>query len=45
MAEYRRLLAAEEELASICAYDDAKASGDEAVKLEQAVAEVEQRSA
>ena len=38
---YRRLLEALEELESIHAYDEAKASEDEAVALEQAVAEIE----
>jgi hypothetical protein len=39
IADYRKLL---EELESIRAYDAAKASGDEAVPFEQAVAEIEQ---
>jgi hypothetical protein len=38
--EYRRLLQALEELESIRAYDAAKASGDEAIPFEQAVAEI-----
>jgi len=39
--EYRRLLQDLEELESIRAYDVAKASGDEAIPFEQAVAEIE----
>ena len=39
--EYRRLLQELEELESIRAYDAAKASGDEAIPFEQAVAEIE----
>jgi hypothetical protein len=42
IAAYRELLAELEELESIRAYDAAKASGDEAVPFEQAVAEIEQ---
>lgn len=38
---YRQLLEALEELEAIRAYDAAKASGDEAVPLEQALAEIE----
>ena len=38
---YMELLEAQEELESIRAYDDAKASGDEAVPLSQAVKEIE----
>ncbi len=41
MEDYRRLLAELEELESIRAYDAAKASGDEAIPFEQAVAEIE----
>jgi hypothetical protein len=41
--EYRRLLEDLEELESIRAYDEAVASGDEAVPFEQAVREIEQR--
>ena len=41
LAEYEELLEAREELDSIRAYDEAKASGDEAVPLEQAIAEIE----
>ena len=39
--DYRRILEDEEELASIRAYDAAKASGDEAIPFEQAVKEIE----
>ena len=39
--DYRRLLEDVEELEAIRAYDAAKASGDEAVPLEQALAEIE----
>ncbi|MGC8786276.1 MAG: hypothetical protein ACP5Q1_02490 [Anaerolineae bacterium] len=39
--DYHRLLRELEELESICAYDAAKASGDEAMPFEQAVAEIE----
>jgi hypothetical protein len=39
IADYRKLL---EELESIRAYDAAKASGDETILFEQAVAEIEQ---
>ena len=38
---YRQLLEEVEELEAIRAYDAAKASGDEAVPLEQAFAEIE----
>jgi hypothetical protein len=38
---YRQLLEEVEELEAIRAYDAAKASGDEAVPLEQALAEIE----
>lgn len=38
---YRQLLDALEELDSIRAYDEAKASGDEAVPFEEAVREIE----
>jgi PHD/YefM family antitoxin component YafN of YafNO toxin-antitoxin module len=40
--EYERLLEALEELEAIQAYDTAKASADEAVSLEEAIAEIEQ---
>ena len=39
--DYRQLLEDIEELEAIRAYDAAKASGDEAVPLEQALAEIE----
>jgi len=39
--DYRQLLEDVEELEAIRAYDAAKASGDEAVPLEQAFAEIE----
>jgi len=39
--KYKRLLQALEELESIRAYDAAKASGDEAIPFEEAVAEIE----
>lgn len=42
IADYHRLLKELEELESIRAYDAAKASGDEAIPFEQAVAEIEQ---
>ena len=38
--DYHRLLAELEELESIRAYDAAKASGDEAIPFEQAIAEI-----
>ena len=38
---YSELLEAQEELESIRAYDEAKASGDEAVPLDQALREIE----
>ncbi len=38
---YRRLLEELEELETLRAYDAAKASGDEAIPFEQAVAEIE----
>lgn len=40
--QYRVLLEAAEELDAIRAYDAAKASGDEAIPLEQAITEIEQ---
>lgn len=39
--DYRRLLADLEDLESIRAYDAAKASGDECIPFDQAVAEIE----
>lgn len=41
IAEYRRLLEELEELEAIRAYDAAKASGDEVIPFDQAVAEIE----
>jgi PHD/YefM family antitoxin component YafN of YafNO toxin-antitoxin module len=41
ISEYRRLLTELEELESIRAFDAAKASGDEAIPFEEAVAEIE----
>jgi hypothetical protein len=41
--EYRRILEELEELEAIRAFDEAKASGDEAIPLEQALREIEQR--
>ena len=38
---YSELLEAQEELESIRAYDEAKASGDEAIPFSQAVKEIE----
>ena len=42
--DYRKLLAELEELESIRAYDAAKATEDEAIPFEQAVAEIERKS-
>ena len=39
---YEKLLEAKEELEAIKAYDEAKASGDEAIPFEQAIAELEE---
>jgi hypothetical protein len=39
--DYQRLLEELEELEAICAYDAAKASGDEVLPLQQALAEIE----
>ena len=41
LADYQRLLEALEELDDLRAYDEAKASGDEAIPLEQAIVEIE----
>jgi PHD/YefM family antitoxin component YafN of YafNO toxin-antitoxin module len=41
LAEYKKLLEEAEELEAIRAYDAAKATGDEAIPFEQAVAEIE----
>ena len=40
---YRKMLAELEELASIRAYDRAKASGSRAIPFEQSVAEIERK--
>ncbi len=42
--EYRKLLDAMEELASLRAYDAAEALGDEAIPCEQAISEIEGRA-
>ena len=42
IADYQRLLEELEELDAMRAYDAAKASGDEVLPLEQALAEIEQ---
>ena len=39
--DYQRLLGELEELESLRAYDAAKASGDEAIPFEQAIAEID----
>ena len=39
--EYQRVLEALEELESITAYDEAKASDDEVISFEQAIEEIE----
>jgi len=41
LEDYHRLLKELEELESVRAYDAAKASGDEAIPFERAVAEIE----
>jgi len=41
--EYLKLLEELEELESIYAYDEAKASNDEAIPFEQAISEIEQK--
>jgi hypothetical protein len=41
LASYRELLEAAEELDAIRAYDAAKAAGEEAIPLDQALAEIE----
>jgi hypothetical protein len=41
IADYQELLDELDELEAIRAYDTAKASGDQAVPLEQAIAEIE----
>ena len=42
IADYRKLLEDLEELDAIRAYDEAKASGEEAVPFEEVIAEIEQ---
>jgi len=42
--DYKQLLEALEELECIRAYDLAKASGDEVISFEQAIAEIERNS-
>ena len=42
--EYHRILEALEELESINAYDEAKASNDEIISFEQAINEIESQS-
>ncbi|MFP5349234.1 MAG: hypothetical protein ACLGHO_05275 [Gammaproteobacteria bacterium] len=41
--EYRRIVAELEELESIRAYDAAKGSGEEAIPLEDAIADIERK--
>lgn len=41
--EYEKLLEEAEELEAIHAYDDAKASGDEAIPFEQALKEIQSK--
>lgn len=43
IADYQKLLEDLEELDAIRAYDEARASGDEAIPFEEAVAEIEQK--
>ncbi|WP_457653858.1 hypothetical protein [Rhodocaloribacter sp.] len=43
LAYYEQLLDAAEELEDIRAYDEAKASGEEAIPFEQAIREIEQQ--
>ena len=43
--DYQKLLEEVEELESIRGFDAAKASGDEAIPLEEALAEIEQKRA
>jgi len=42
IADYQKLLEDLEELEAIRAYDEAKASGEEAVPFEEVIAEIEQ---
>ena len=44
MEYYKQLLAAKEELESIQAYDEAKASGDDEIPFEQALQELKNRT-
>ena len=39
---YETLIEAQEELESICLFDEAKASGDEIIPFNQAIAEIEE---
>jgi len=43
LEQYEQLLDAAEELEDIRAYDEAKASGDEAIPFERAIREIEQQ--
>jgi hypothetical protein len=43
IADYHKLLEDLEELDAIRAYDEAKASNDEAIPFEEAISEIEQR--
>jgi hypothetical protein len=43
IADYRKLLEDVEELDAIRAYDEARASGDEAIPFEEAIAEIERK--
>jgi hypothetical protein len=43
IADYQKLLEDLEELDAIRAYDEARASGSEAIPFEEAIAEIEQR--
>ena len=43
LEDYEHLLDAAEELEDIRAYDEAKASGEEAIPFEQAIREIEQQ--
>ena len=45
LLEYERLLAQAEELEAIRAYDSAKAAGDTALPLEEALRDIERRKA
>jgi hypothetical protein len=41
IADYQKLLEDLEELEAICAYDEAKATGDEVISFDDAIAEIE----